>query len=133
MVVKEEEEERREEDEQEEEVAFVPTSRAQLDAVCHFFTFLPSPFRALLSSCPFSPFLFVSPSFPVRVSHPVALSSLPFATSSSLPVFPSLFLSLSLSLRPGVSSSTADALCLGETRLETPRGAILRRFRPLPS
>lgn len=49
MVVKEEEEEeRREEDEQEEEVAFVPTSRAQLDAVCHFFTFLPSPFRAPL-------------------------------------------------------------------------------------
>lgn len=106
---------------------------AQLDAVCHFFTFLPSPFRAPLSSRPFSPFLFVSPSFPVRVSHPVALSSLPFATSSSLPVFPSLFLPLSLSLRPGVSSSTADALCLGETRLETPRGAILRRFRPLPS
>lgn len=56
MVVKEEEEERREEDEQEEEVAFVPTSRAQLDAVCHFFTFLPSPFRAPL----LSPFLSLS-------------------------------------------------------------------------
>lgn len=95
-----------------------------------------SPFalpRSSLLSPFLSPFLFVSPSFPVRVSHPVALSSLPFATSSSLPVFPSLFLPLSLSLRPGVSSSTADALCLGETRLETPRGAILRRFRPLPS
>lgn len=55
--MKEEEEERREEDEQEEEVAFVPTSRAQLDAVCHFFTFLPSPFPR---SSLLSPFLSLS-------------------------------------------------------------------------
>lgn len=93
----EEEEERREEDGQEEEVAFVPTSRAQLDAVCHFFTFLPSPFRAPLLSCPFSTFLFVSPSFPVRVSHPVALSSL------SLSLLPRLYLSLPLSLSLSIS------------------------------
>lgn len=118
----EEEEERREEDEQEEEVAFVPTSRAQLDAVCHFFTFPPSPL-ALLRSRPFSPFLFVSPSFPVRASHPVVLSRPSLSPLSRL--------SLSPSLSPG--ASTTDALCLGEVRLETPRGAILRRFRPLPS
>lgn len=93
MVVKEEEEEeeRREEDEQEEEVAFVPTSRAQLDAVCHFFTFLPSPFRALLSSCPFSPFLFVSPSFPVRASVT------PSPSRPSLSLLPRLYLSSPLS------------------------------------
>lgn len=87
----EEEEERREEDEQEEEVAFVPTSRAQLDAVCHFFTFPPSPL-ALLRSRPFSPFLFVSPSFPVRASHPVVLSRpSPSPLSLSLPPFPRVY------------------------------------------
>lgn len=123
----EKKEERREEDEQEEEVAFVPTSRAQLDAVCHFFTFPPLPFRAspLALSLPFSLFHLLSLCAPV--TPPVALSS-PY-----LSPLPRLYLSLFLSLPGYASSSTADALCLGETRLETPRGAILRRFRPLPS
>lgn len=99
MVVKEEEEEeRREEDEQEEEVAFVPTSRAQLDAVCHFFTFLPSPFRAplllpflSLSLCftffpcarqsprrplvPPFPYFLVSTCLPLSLSHSISFPS----------------------------------------------------------
>lgn len=82
-------EEKQEEDEQEEEVAFVPTS-SELDAVCHFFTF---PLAYLALSMPFSLF------------H---LLPRPHLSLSPLP---------RLSL--GISSSTADALCLEETRLET--------------